>query len=231
MKAVLILIIPIIMISCVRVNKDITDVETIWENYLNKFGDREQIANLKTVSIVSESSLFDGKATGKMEYFIKDGKIKLHYSSKDMDAVTIYNGKDFTRYINGEKKDVQKSEENGIIRLCDFYHEVNYKKHGFNIELVDTVKINSIETYKVKYYSKDMISYYFINKNDYSLVNVSEGIQEFWPIEIASKDGFNYFSKYKTTDEYGTNVTEIVSIEFNGKIEDSIFNEKISVHR
>ncbi len=224
MKTILMLIFSVLFCNCQSIS-DSSDVETIWENYLTKFGDKEKIGKLRTIFYVTKTDFLNINKTGRLECFIKDNKIKIHFIGEDMDATTIYDGKNFTRYINGEKVDVPKSEESGILRNIDFFHEVNYKKHSFNIKLEGTEKINNIESYKIKYYSNDLISYYYINKNDYSLIKITDEFQEFWPSGIKSKKGMNYFSKFKSTDQYGTSIGEIISIEFDGEINDSVFNE------
>lgn len=225
MKPILILTLAMLFCSCKNINNNSVDVETIWENHLKNFGNKEQISKIKTVSYVTKIDFINSNKTGRFECIIKNEKLKLHFISDNIDATTIFDGENFIRYINGVRQEVPKSEESGILRNADFFHEVNYKKHGYKIKLEGTERINNLDVYKVKYYSDDLTTFLYIDKNDYSLIKTKDDFQEFWPSNLKTKNGINYFSKYKNTDQYETSVGEIISIEFNCEVNDSVFYE------
>jgi hypothetical protein len=221
-KLVSICLVILVAASCKNEKLDI-DVETVWANYLKQFGDTAEINKVRTVRTVTEST-FSGNRKGNMEFVTKDGdKVYMHFRSTEMDAVTKYDGKKFVRFMNGVKEEVSKSEEKGIIRYCDFFHELHYKEHGFAIKLEGTKKINNVETYKVKYYLDDQITFYYIDKMSFKIVKTEDEFQEVWPLEINEINGIRYFSKYKIIDKVTTTLSTVVSIEINPEVNDSIF--------
>lgn len=140
-----------------------------------------------------------------------------------MVIVTKFDGQNFNRRTNDKITEVPTKDQIGLRRMCDFFHEVHYKKHGFIVELIGMGKIDNVDVYKVKYFLKDMISYYYLDTKNFNVVKIESDDGEFWPIEIKELDGIRYFSKYKTIDPYTTAITNVRSMEINPEVNDSIF--------
>ncbi len=221
MKKVLFLSLILLIIGCN--NKLKIDSETVWVNYLKNFGDSAKINNVKTIRYTCEY-VNNGKIDGTSEVILKDdSKIFITFKSPEMEIITKFDGQNFVRHINNKIAEVPIKDQISLKRMCDFFHEVHYKKHGFKVELIGLDTINNIEVYKVKYFLKDMISYYYINTTNYNVVKIESEYGEFWPIEIKEIEGIRYFSKYKSVDSYATIFTNILSMEINPEVNDSIF--------
>lgn len=221
MKNVIFFSVVLLFVGC---NNNIKiDSEMVWSNYLKNFGDSAKINNVKTIRYTSEY-VHEGIITGTSEVILKgDNKIKITFKSPEMVIVTKFDGENFIRRTNDKITEVPIKDRIGLKRMCDFFHEVYYKKHGFKVELIGMGKIDNVDVYKVKYFFKDMISYYYIDTKNFNVVKIESDYGEFWPIEIKELDGIRYFSKYKTIDPYTTAFTNVRSMEINPEVNDSIF--------
>lgn len=228
MKKILLLFIIISLLGChcIQNQSNKLTVEEIWENYLAQFGSKEDVEKISTISQVTKSKLLKLNRIGTIESTIKNNMIRLHYKDDELDVTTVFDGKNFARYCNGVNQEVTEIEEIVLKKYADFSYERNYKKYGNKIELVGSEIINKRPAYIVKLYSNDWSSLYYIDKNDFSLIKIKNPEDELWPIEIKSKDGISYISKMISIDQYDTNEVEVVSMEFNKEINDSIFQLK-----
>lgn len=204
-------------------NKMKIDVEMVWSNYLKNFGDTAKINNVKTIQYTCEFT-HDGKPSGTGEVILKDNsKIYISFKSPKMEVITKYDGRNFVRVVNNKRTEVSKIDQLDLMMGSDFFHELHYKEHGFKTELVGMETIDNKEVYKIKYFSDDIINYYYINALDYKLVKIKKNDYEIWLIEIKEIEGIPYFSKSKSVDSYGTGTSTINSIKINVEVNDSIF--------
>jgi hypothetical protein len=214
-------------------------VDEVIENHIRALGGREKIKSIQSArtEMKMKAQMYEFPTVA---YIKKDGSMRSETEIQGLKIIQAYNAADSTGWsvnpmqgdnkahkMNDEQRKEMKEENRLESPLMD------YKKKGHSAELLGKEDLEGDEVYKIMLTKKNgNITYYYIDAQSY-LIWKEESKVKFRDREYTSETYFsNYFTQdgitaARTIENYSDGKVvmqmNIEKMEYNGKIDDSLF--------
>lgn len=223
MKYLILFFSLICLISCNTFSQKELTAEQIWSKYIETFGDTSKIKKLQGLRIKSVIKQ-DGKIISKTELNTNNkDKLKMIIHEQSDETIYILNGNKALQYVNKTVRNLYEQEYNDLKKMVDSFIEINYLAHGFKIKLAGKDSVNGVENYKIMFYDKKSVTFYFIDTKTFLLTKMEDTQGTTYPSDRRNIDGIYFFFKTKMTYKKRELNQEIISIEINPVFRDDFF--------
>ena len=211
------------LISCNIISQDKLTADEIWSKYTETIGDQSKIKELKGIRIKSVLKQ-NGQIINESELNSNNkDKMKMIIREQSNEVIYILNINKAVQIANKNTRILSDNEIVDLKKTIDNFTEINYKEHGFNIELIGKELVDGSENYKIKFFKENSIVFYFINSKSFKVAKIEDGQGASYPSDSRNIDGINFFFKTRMVYNNTEYFQEIISIELNPAFEEHFF--------
>ena len=212
------------IISCSSEQKKELSKDEILEKFIESFGNKEKIMNIKTYSTEKEV---------KSKYGIIKAITKIKYPDRVYQQMTYPNGAKVTYIVNGNSGIIKSPKGIEIMSKDDIlgykfvaliFPEVHYKERAYSYELSENTVVNEKEYYTLILKTDFSISNYLIDQDTYEVYRIIDDKSIY---EVCSTIKIDDISLIETSYSISGNDTIFnrnFNSELNMEIDDAIFN-------
>ena len=226
MKDLILISILAILTSCKSGQNEKLTAEEIWGKYIETFGDKKDVKNIKTYSSTNIASSKFGEIKSE---------VKLKYPDKVYQEIEYPNNAKVIYIVNGDTgivkspkgiEPLSKDDIANFKQMALIFPEIHYKQFGYKMELKNDTVIESIKLYNVEITTDNEIINYLINKNNFQVYQTISGGYITEIIETKIVDGVRLIKSSKSINGENTMTGNYIKYELNGVINDNIFELK-----
>lgn len=212
-----------LLISCNIISQDKLTAEQIWSKYTEQIGDKSKIKELKGIRIKSVIKQ-NGQIINESELNSNNkDKLKMIIHNQSNEVIYILNGNNAVQVTNKNPRTLSDNETVDLKKTIDNFTEINYKEHGFNLELIGKELVEGSENYKIKFFKENSVVFYFINSKSFKVTKIEDAQGASYPSDIRNIEGINFFFKTKMVYNNNEFFQEIISIELNPSFDENFF--------